>query len=253
MTSDTTLLSSGGKITDTGGAQKADATTTEVAAVADTTKTEASTPKPEGDTKATTQTDVKTDAAGDKGKADGAGDGKTEADKAATGAPEKYEAFKVGEGIALDAPINNAFSEVARELNLPQAQAQKVIDKMGPAIQAHQLEVLKQQEGRWSEATMKDKEIGGVALEENLGIAKSAMEKFASPALTKVLGNYNAKDNPTGLGLGNHPEVIRMFLQLGKAIGEDNRIVPGDSTGLNAVSDASAASKLYPDQNKQKA
>ena len=60
------------------------------------------------------------------------------------GAPEKYEDFKAPEGTTLDAEVVKTFSEVAKSLNLPQAKAQEVIDKLAPKLAERQIEVLKQ-------------------------------------------------------------------------------------------------------------
>ena len=49
-------------------------------------------------------------------------------DQAATGAPESY-AFNAPEGATLDEAVTGAFGEVAKELNLTQDGAQKVLDK----------------------------------------------------------------------------------------------------------------------------
>ena len=58
-----------------------------------------------------------------------------EQEKKPEGAPESYE-FKAPEGTQFDDAVIGAFSEVAKELNLPQDQAQKVLDKMAPVIAA---------------------------------------------------------------------------------------------------------------------
>ena len=75
----------------------------------------------------------------------------------------------------------------------------------------------------WADATKVDKELGGEKLPENLGLAKKAMEKYASPELAKLIDSPSAS-NPDGLGLGNHPEVIRLFYRVGKAVSESELI-----------------------------
>src|SRR5690606_12960663 len=47
--------------------------------------------------------------------------------------PESYE-FKAPEGRTFDAEVLKAYSEVARELKLPQESAQKVLDKVAPVL-----------------------------------------------------------------------------------------------------------------------
>lgn len=160
-----------------------------------------------------------------------------EQEKKPEGAPESYE-FKAPEGVQFDDTVIGAFSEVAKELNLPQDQAQKVLDKVAPVIQARQLEQFETARTEWAETAKADKEFGGEKLAENLGVAKKALDAFATPELRTLLDQS---------GLGNHPEVIRMFYRAGKAISED-RFVSGQG-GKTAQGDARrlyAASNMNP-------
>lgn len=171
-----------------------------------------------------------------------AGDG----DKAKPqGAPEKYE-FQAPEGAAFDDDVLGAFSDVAKELDLPQDKAQLVIDKVLPAMQARQAE----QAGEfyaeiggppdtWAASSTADKEFGGDKLAESLAVAKKARDAFGTPELTTLL-------NKTGLG--NHPEIVRVFYRAGLAISED-RLVTGGQGGQPGTGDARrlyAASNMNP-------
>ena len=150
------------------------------------------------------------------------------------GAPEKYE-FKAEEGQAFDDQVIGAFSEVAKELNLSQEAAQKVLDKMAPVIASRQAEQVSAAQAAWTESAKTDKEYGGDKLQENLAVAKQALDAFGTPELRTLLNDS---------GLGNHPEVIRMFYRAGKAISQD-RFVTG---GGGATSQADAR-KLYAASN----
>lgn len=150
------------------------------------------------------------------------------ADDKPTGAPETYEAFKLPEGFTLDAELLGEFTPVLKELNLPQEAAQKVID-FAPKVIARTVEqttaaVLDQlglkDHASWAQAVKADAEIGGDKLAENLAAAQKAMKAFATPELHAVLKKT---------GLGNHPELIRAFVKVGKAISEDG-FVPGGKT-----------------------
>lgn len=207
----TDLLTSAGETTDTA----APATET-----ADTTATE----QAAGDQQTqTTETDTS---------AQENADGEQQAEK--PGAPEKYE-FQAPEGQAFDDAILEAYSEVAKELNLSQDDAQKLLDKVAPVMHARQQEQIAQVQEGWAEASRADKEFGGDKLDANLGVAKKALDAFASPELKTLL-----KDT----GLGNNPEVIRFMYRAGKAISED-RIVTGQQA---PGSDKSLADKLYSNQ-----
>lgn len=167
-----------------------------------------------------------TKAEGD-GQANEGDKGTKEGDKP-TGAPEKYEAFKVPEGYTLDAALVGEFEPVLRELNLSQEDAQKVFDfapkyaefvsKQTAAAVLDQLGIADR--AAWVGQTKGDKEIGGDALPENLAVAKKALDKFATPQLRDVL---------LKTGLTNHPEMVRAWARVGKAISDDS-YVPGGKT-----------------------
>lgn len=174
------------------------------------------------------------------GQTEGGKDGATEGDKPADGAPEKYE-FKSQAGEEFDAEVVNAYSEVAKELNLSQDAAQKVLDKVAPVMQARAAQQIEALRNGWAESAKADKEFGGEKLTENLAVAKKALDQFGSPELSKLLNES---------GLGNHPEIIRAFFKAGKAISED-RYVGGDQgrggkTGPKEFGDL--ASALYSNQ-----
>jgi hypothetical protein len=151
---------------------------------------------------------------------------------AKTGAPEKYEPFTAPEGTALDAAVMTEFETAARELNLPQDAAQKLIDKMAPVMAKQQTAQLEQLRTDWAAASTSDKEFGGDKLTENLGFARKAMDTFGTLELKTMM-------NETGLG--NHPDVVRFMVRAGKAISED-KIVTG---GAPASANRSAAEVLY--------
>jgi len=142
------------------------------------------------------------------------------------GAPETYEAFKAPEGFALDEQLLGEFTPVLKELNLSQDAAQKVMDfapKLVEATQQKTVATLLDQLGMkdvdgWAAASKADPEIGGEKFAENLGVAKKALDTFASPALKAVLKSTK---------LGDHPELLRAFFKVGKAISEDSFVAGG--------------------------
>lgn len=151
------------------------------------------------------------------------------------GAPEKYE-FAMPQGVQLDAKGVEAFSDVARELNLPQEAAQKVLDKMGPVLANRHAEALTQARTAWADGARNDQEFGGEKFAENLAVARKAIDQFGTPELRVLLDQS---------GLGNHPELIRAFFRAGKAISEDKFVSSGTATPKGS---RDAASVLYPNQ-----
>ena len=144
----------------------------------------------------------------------------TEAPKAeAPKAPEAYE-FKVPEGRTFDAEVMASYSQVAKELNLSQESAQRLLDAVGPKMAERQMAMIEATRNGWADSSKSDREFGGEKLSENLGVAKKALDAFGTAELRTLL-------NETGLG--NHPELIRFMFRAGKAISED-RMVSGAAT-----------------------
>lgn len=155
-------------------------------------------------------------------------DKKNDANKSDVGAPEKYEFKAPEEGQELDKGALEVFEPIARELNLNNEQAQKLVDVYGskimPAINKQLAEGWQKQTEQWAETVKADKELGS---DESIGAAQKAMDKFGSPELKQYLEES---------GLGNHPELIRIFASVGKAMSEDG-LVTGNSNGSKSAAD----------------
>ena len=153
-------------------------------------------------------------------------------DKKQEGAPEAYE-FKVAEGAELDTEALKDFEPVARELNLTNDQAQKLVDaypKILAGVQQRQADAWQATTEQWAADVKADKEIGGDKLTGNLSAAQRALDQFGTPELKEYL-------NTTGLG--NHPDLVKTFVKIGKAMSEDG-MVSGKENGQR-----SAAEVLY--------
>lgn len=170
---------------------------------------------------------------GETGKDDENKDGKD--DKAQAKAPESYE-FQAPEGVTLDAQLLEEFSGIAKELDLSQEDAQKVVD-LGPKLMQkfadHQVETISQVQAKWIADTKADPEIGGEDVNKKLADSKAALEAFGTPELKTLLVDS---------GLGNNPEVIRVFYRIGQAIKNDG-LVNGRQQHEGGKD---LASRLYP-------
>lgn len=188
--------------------------------------------KPEGDK-------PKPGAEGDKPQEDKPADGDNPAEESddekqkQEGAPEKYE-FKPAEGQELDTAALEQFEPIARELNLTNEQAQKMVDLYGtkimPMVQQQQAEAWQKTTEQWAADVKADKEIGGDKLTTNLSAAQRALDLFGTPELKEYL---------EVTGLGNHPDLVKTFVKIGKAMSEDG-MVDGSNQGQR-----SAAEVLY--------
>lgn len=187
--------------------------------------------KPEGDK-------PQPGAEGDKPQEDKPADGDKPAEKPddkeqkQEGAPEKYE-FTAGEGVELDTEALKDFEPVARDLNLTNEQAQKLVDaypKILAGVQQRQAEAWQAQTEQWAADVKADKEIGGDKLTANLSAAQRVLDLFGTPELKTYLNDT---------GLGNHPDLVKAFVKIGKAMSEDG-MVDGSNQGQR-----SAAEVLY--------
>lgn len=182
--------------------------------------------KPEGDK-------PQPGAEGDKPQDDKPADGDKPAEKPddkeqkQDGAPEKYE-FKPAEGQELDTAALEQFEPIARELNLTNEQAQKMVDLYGtkimPMVQKQQAESWQKTTEQWAADVKSDKEIGGDKLTANLSAAQRALDQFGTPELKEYLDST---------GLGNHPALVKAFIKVGKAMSEDKVVTGGHESGGN--------------------
>lgn len=175
----------------------------------------------------------------------GDGDGEADAEGEGAGIPDAYT-YEPPEGVELTDDQKarmTAFGDEAKGMKLSQEQYQALIDydvKRGEEAATNLTTQFNERVAGWADTTRKDAEIGGDDMPASLGIAKTAQERFATPEFNKLL-NLPSPENPEGLGLGNHPEVLRMFYRIGKAM-QDSDLVGGDAPGDTE----SGLKRMYP-------
>lgn len=156
-----------------------------------------------------------------------------------TGAPEAYEDFTLPEGMEMDADVLGEFKGLAKELNIPQAKAQQLIDFQtqlaAKQAEAYQAAVTKQSQD-WAASIKNDPEIGGANYDKNVESAIKVIQSFGDPALTELLNTS---------GLGNHPALFKFCHRISSAISEDKFVLPGSqsSTGRKSNEDVFYGSK----------
>jgi len=153
-----------------------------------------------------------------------------DAEKAkAAAVPEKYE-LTAPEGMTLAAADIDAATPIFKELGLSNEQANKLIPlaaQMAQRIQdkANQeiLASVATDRKAWLDTARADPEIGGANWDTTMQVSASALDQLGFPKGSpfRVLLNES--------GLGNHPEMIRAFAKVGKAIGEDSNFVRAES------------------------
>lgn len=155
------------------------------------------------------------------------------------GAPDSYEDFTVPEGMEVDADLMKEFVPIAKENNLTQEQAQKLVDVYNKQ-QEKSVEAAAQGwqdiQSEWRKSSENDSEFGGSNFQENIGKAKEFLKEFGTDELYEAL---------EVTGVGNHPEFIRAFARAGKALSEA-RVVTGKTV---APQQKTIAETLFPNQN----
>lgn len=241
MTTETTNTGETTQVADTGAAA-ADATTTTTTGTTVLTGGEGEAGKTAEGAEAGAK-GAETGAEGEK-KAGAEGDGKTGDDATKTddkpaGPPEKYE-LTMPEGVELDAALLEKVDPVFRDLGLTNEQANALANAFAEhrvSEAQRQSDAYAQQVEDWGKAARDDKEFGGAAFDANVAQAQKAIGQFGSPELKTLLQD----------GLGNHPELIRFCVRVGKAIGED-----GGVDASRSSTPKSAAETLYDHPTSQK-
>ena len=149
------------------------------------------------------------------------------------GAPEKYEAWKLPEGVTLADGVNEAFTDMARKAGLNQKDAQSQLERLVTAHQEQTQALLRKQVDGWGEQLVKDPEIGGDKLESE-----------TMPAVARALTAYDSDGSLRELllsGLGTHPALVRVLAKVGRAVGETTELV----TGQRSAPAVGTAKALY--------
>lgn len=162
-----------------------------------------------------------------------------DASKDTEGAPTEYADFTVPEEMGIDQTALEAFVPVAKELNLTQDQAQKLIDLQTDFVQKNaeaQMNAWAKTQTEWRDAVKADTEVGGDAMDEKVALAKKALDKVGTPELRALLD---------ATGTGNNLEFIRFFARVGGLIGDDAMHFGGAS----GDGPQDAAKILFPNEN----
>ena len=171
----------------------------------------------------------------------------TEGEPEAAQAPEadgqqeaaEYTDFTVPEGVEMNAEVVAEFKAIAKELGIPQESAQKLID-LQVRMESGRTEAIQKaiadQSRQWAETIKADKEFGGEKFDQTKAVAIKAVERYGSPELRSLLNES---------GLGNHPEMVKLFHRVGQSISEDGLVLPG--TQSNTTSNKRTADVLFGD------
>lgn len=143
--------------------------------------------------------------------------------------------FTLPDGFTADEEITGDLKALAKENGLSPEVAQKFAD-LGVKMQQKQAEAWQTQVDQWAEQVKTDKEIGGEKFEQNIALARQALDSF---------GGQELKDLLQSTGFGNHPAIVKAFYNIGKSVSNDTLVV---SNGTSKEA-GSAASILFPNMN----
>ena len=121
--------------------------------------------------------------------------------------PENYE-FNLGEGLTITDEQKTAFTAIAKEAKLTQAQADSLLKMHSEIVNGYMHEAEEAIEKNIAECQKQ-----GLITKENLGFAKAAVDTFGGSEAMNVL---------VQTGAINHPAVCKMCIEIGKLLGEDN-------------------------------
>lgn len=165
------------------------------------------------------------------------------AEKQAPVTPEgeavEYTDFTIPDGVELNPEVLADFKAIAKELGIPQEKAQQLVD-LQVQMENNRVAAIEQaivdQSKQWADAVKADKDIGGEKFEKTKEVAIKAVERFGSPELRNLLIDS---------GLGNHPEMVKLFHRIGQSISEDGLVLPG--TQSNTTTNQRTADVLFGD------
>lgn len=148
---------------------------------------------------------------GDNPPTGGEGGGDAGGGEGAPQVPESYE-FNLGEGLTITDEQKAAFTAIAKEAKLTQAQADGLLKMHSEILSGYMHEAEEAVEKNIAECQKL-----GLTSKENLGYAKAAVDMFGGSDAMQVL---------VDTGAINHPAVCKLFVTIGQLISEDN---PPDS------------------------
>ena len=123
--------------------------------------------------------------------------------------------------MGIDGPFEKTFADIARAAGWTQEAAQQNFEKIATVIRERHLAFIENQRAEWLEQSRADKEIGGDKLTATQAAAAKGLDAF-SPKLRALLEES---------GWDNHPEMLRAWAAVGKAMSPDAKVVQGSAGG----------------------
>lgn len=142
--------------------------------------------------------------------------------------PENYE-FNLGEGLTITDEQKIAFTAIAKDAKLTQAQADSLLKMHSEIINGYMHAAEDAIEKNIAECQKL-----GLTSQENLGFAKTAVDTFGGSEAMQVM---------IDTGAINHPAVCKLFVNIGQLISEDK---PADTHAGGGKGTPRAEDILFP-------
>lgn len=142
--------------------------------------------------------------------------------------PENYE-FNLGEGLTITDEQKTAFTAIAKDAKLTQAQADSLLKMHSEIINGYMHAAEEAVEKNIAECQKL-----GLTSQENLGFARTAVNTFGGSEAMQVL---------IDTGAINHPAVCKLFVTIGQLISEDK---PADTHAGGGKGTPRAEDILFP-------
>ncbi len=146
---------------------------------------------------------------------------------AATPQQIKYD-FKMPEGVTANQEAIDSLTPIMQRLGISQEDAQEIVSVQAniaaQANKAHQEAQVKTRES-WIKNITADPELGGDKLEQTIQVANEGLNRVPFPGVKALLQQT---------GLGDHPDMIRLFHWVEGKLGDDTFVAGNQSrkTGL---------------------
>lgn len=190
----------------------------------------------------TTQTDTQSQA-----KAEGDKSAEAKADDKVTAVPEKYEAFKLPEGMQLSEKAAGEASTVFKELGLSQDAAQKLVDFHTAQLKAvvdDAAATYNRTRDEWRGEVLKDPKLA------HNGELRPEVKATLSKAIDSLGGELGPKfrEALNVTGVGDNPAFVRGFLQFAEKFSEGTLVKAGGpvASKANGSTRQTAAQAMYP-------
>ena len=155
------------------------------------------------------------------------------------GGTQEFDDFILPDGMDTDHEALDRFKVIAKNVGLSQDEAQRLVTFYCEQIAALLSRWVRQHESKvmdWQKQSRLDRELAGNGgFDRNLSIAKKAVERFGGEKLSAALADT---------GAGSHPEILRCFYRIGKALSEDGFVAPGGKRQKKSYGET-----FYPDFN----